>query len=710
MSETNIPRFPEPGQYKPEGNQRTAGNNRDNNTQIGRLDRAPNEIRAEITAQRKAIRLEGEITRVNQDGSVRVQTPRGDIDVKLPADERHQQRPPQVGQRVEVEVQPPPRNAPEQPPQVTIRPAPVDTPQVQTERPSATPVQVEVSDSRPAQTQPRVEAQIVRPAPTNPNAPPPPNTFPEAGSLVRLEPVSPQQLEQLVTNRQLVVAEAAQNTLSQLPVLDVLPVQTAAAPITTSVQSTPAPLQEAIAPLAFAQTQSAPSLLLLQPTATTQNVPPQAAKTTQQVTLPPLLTALNSGVTTTSDTQINVPILTRAQAAVVQLQTLATNTPLETPPPATPQDARIGQIQPPQVSLTPPTQAAAPASPFFTPPETVPNNPVITAQKSTQITGTVIAKTEAQIPVVQFNVPQSTGAPVPATAQPLGTAAPLTPVQQQTFILQFPSDALILGSRIDVTPQSLITTSTTSPAQGATLTQATPALPFANIAFPQPWPVMQEIQQTLLQQSTKAAAQSAQAFTASIPNPANSAQFGAAALFFVAAARGGDLSSWLGDKAAEILRSSGKSSLLSRLNGDAATGRSAPDATPGEWRGMNIPLAWNGDIQKIALHYKHDSQSGDDEKASGNKGTRFIFDLNLDVMGKVQVDGFFRPVSSDGPRLDVVLRTEERFSGSMQAEMRRIYMDAIKPSQVGGELSFQDGDTAWVMIDAESESALGVSA
>ena len=126
---------------------------------------------------------------------------------------------------------------------------------------------------------------------------------------------------------------------------------------------------------------------------------------------------------------------------------------------------------------------------------------------------------------------------------------------------------------------------------------------------------------------------------------------------------------------------------------------------------MNIPLFWEGDIQKIALHYRHDSgHSQDESDQSGNKGTRFIFDLNLDAMGKVQLDGFFRPVSENGPRLDIILRTEERFSAAMQAEMRRVYMDAIKPSQVGGELSFQDGIDAWVMIDAADARELGVNA
>ena len=670
MSNTGAPQFPQPGQYRPEGNQRAFNSD----FRVGHLNASPEEIRTELTTERQALRLLGQVTDVNADGNVRIATTRGDVDVQLSSDDNSGQRV-QVGERVEIDIQP---TQGREAPQVTIRPAPAE---VQVTRVSETPVQVEVRDAQTAQQQAQSpNTQIVRPEQIDSSAAPPPNRFPEVGSLVRLDPVSPEQLEQLVQTRQLAVIETVSNALRPLPALDVLPAQTvtpSATPITAALEPPPPTSQTTINTLPIVSQQS-------------------AQKNTQQISLQPIFQTLNA-VSASGDALISVPVLSRAQAAVAQLQNSAAlstpTTALETQQPASlPQDARIGSIQPPQIILSAPN---APDTPI---PNSV-SNPFTGPQKAAQTTGTVIAKTNSQVPIVQITAPQSIG-------EPLVLNSPASPASQQLFSFQFPSDALVIGSQITVTPQSSMSTP-------ASFAHALPVLPYANIVFPQPWPVMQTLQQSLLQISTQAAAQSAQAFNATIPSPANSAQFGAAALFFVAAARGGDLGSWLGDKASDILRQSGKGDLLSRLSGEGSllSRMDAPQGSmSGEWRGMNIPLMWQGDIHKIALHYKHDGAGDDDNTPESNTGTRFIFDLNLDVMGKVQLDGFFRPVSMDGPRLDIVLRTEERFSGAMQAEMRRLYMDAIKPSQVGGELSFQDGLDAWVMIDAQDAGALGVNA
>jgi len=652
MSNSGVPQFPQPGQYRADTTQRSAGNNRE---AIGRIEHASAEIRAEITARRQEIRAQGEVTQVNPDNSVRVSTPRGEVEIQLPADQPR----PSVGQRVEIQITPPS--------QVVIRPSAEQVqPQTPT-RPTATPVQIEVRGEQPqtAQTTPP-RADIT---PPDPNAPPPVNRFPEAGSIVRIEPITPQQLQQLSDGRQLSTPQVIWQSVASVPVADIVVPQNVVvntgdnAPITQSTASTVTPQATPLNSVQILDIPAEPQLT-------------QASQiSTSLASAPPALTNIAVG-----DDNISVPVLTRAQAAVVQLQNAAAGAQGATnPPPLAPQDVRVGTIQTTDVGFTQ-------------------QQSLITGgNNAAQFTGTVIAHTQNQVPIVQFSLPQSAG-------QPFTINAPLSPVEQQTYILQFPSDALVLGSKIHVTPQTLNNAITTT--QPNALVQA---LPFANITFPQSWPIMTEIQQTLTQITTQAAAQSAQAFTASIPSPANATQFGPAALLFVAAMRGGDMSSWLGGKGIDALRSAGKDSLLSRL-GDLNTMTRAADAPSGEWRGMQIPLMWDGDIQKIALHYKREDDQSDSEAQSGNAGTRFVFDLNLDAMGKVQLDGFFRPVSSDGPRLDVVLRTEERFSISMQAEMRRIYMDAIKPSQVGGELSFRDGTDAWVMIDAEDPAKLGVSA
>ena len=675
MANSGAPQFPQPGQYRPDTSQtRSAGSNSER--AVGNLNRAPDEIRAEITARRKEIRAVGEVTRVEKDGNIRVSTPRGDIDVRLSADERHARRP-QVGQRVEVTITPPARGDSEQPVQVTIRPAQSQTAESQTPtRSSATPVQIEVREGQEALPPQRVE--IARPAP---NAAPPPNRFPESGSLVRLDPISPQQLEQLVESRQIIIAETVRASVTLPSVSDVLPSQnagtiTASPPSFSSVQTLNISGAE--------QALSAPSL----------NAPTSVVTTVNNFTITEPI----------DQNSLTVPILNRAQTAIEQLQNAANavlnvdNSSSASAPLS--QDARVGNINAAQVILSAPNQTL----------EVSPQNALPSSQNAAQISGVVIAKTQTHVPIVQFSVPQNAGQPLSQAILNAPLNAPISAVEQQTFILQFPSDALLLGSRIDVTPQNALSVSA-SVSQPTAITQAIPPIPFANIAFPQPWPAMQDIQQTLLQSTAHNAAQTAQAFTSVLPNPANSSQFGPAALFFIAAVRGGDIGSWLSDKASDILRESGKGSLLSRISSEAAGLSRGADAPSGEWRGMHIPLFWDGDIQQIALHYRHDNaDSKDDEQNAGNKGTRFIFDLNLDVMGKVQLDGFFRPVSENGPRLDIVLRTEERFSSAMQAEMRRVYMDAIKPSQVGGELSFQDGIDSWVMIDAQDKRELGVNA
>ena len=200
MANSGVPQFPQPGQYRPDSSQQ-ASRGSNNERSIGKLDRAPDEIRREITANRKEIRLQGEVKSIDKDGNVRVSTPRGDIDVRLGADERHAQPRPQAGQRVEVEIAPPARDS-GQPAQVTIRPAPQEQAQAPT-RTSATPVQVEVREGQRVET-PRTE--IPRP---DPNASPPPNRFPESGSLVRLDPINAQQLQQLADRGQLTVSQSA---------------------------------------------------------------------------------------------------------------------------------------------------------------------------------------------------------------------------------------------------------------------------------------------------------------------------------------------------------------------------------------------------------------------------------------------------------------------------------------------------------------------
>jgi hypothetical protein len=209
---------------------------------------------------------------------------------------------------------------------------------------------------------------------------------------------------------------------------------------------------------------------------------------------------------------------------------------------------------------------------------------------------------------------------------------------------------------------------------------------------PAPWPGLEDIYQTLAQ----SAPQAARAFASVLPAPAAPANMGAAALFFIAALRAGDIQGWVGEKALETLRRAARSGLIDRLTqeGRALQGVAGREpASAQEWRSLPLPLFWEGDIHRIALHYRQERQEGEPGKAGGSK-TRFIFDLELDHMGKVQIDGLFHAA-----RLDVILRTEEVFSQAAQAQMRRLYAEALKQTRITGELSFQTPQPGqWVTV------------
>lgn len=111
-------------------------------------------------------------------------------------------------------------------------------------------------------------------------------------------------------------------------------------------------------------------------------------------------------------------------------------------------------------------------------------------------------------------------------------------------------------------------------------------------------------------------------------------------------------------------------------------------------------MQWGQDVQKIALYYK--GERGEDaEESKGGKHTRFIFDLNLSRMGKVQLDGLFR-----GDRLDLILRTQELFSRAMQIQLKTSYAEAIGATGLQGDISFQNDPQSWVTVKVKTADGL----
>jgi hypothetical protein len=334
----------------------------------------------------------------------------------------------------------------------------------------------------------------------------------------------------------------------------------------------------------------------------------------------------------------------------------------------------IEKILPPQVRILPAGDAV---SGGVTQPQKA-ESLILQNQNAGSFTGVVANITREALPLLSVFLPQ------------IGA--------EQAFTLQFPSEGIATGTQIQVTPQTG-PPGVQAQTAAATLSQEVPLPAFLT---PQPWPALDEILQTL----ARAAPQAAQALVNVTPSPTSPAQLGPAVLFFVAALRGGDLSQWLGDKATDVLKAQKGGRAISRfLSEGAHLSRAASETAAQEWRAMSIPLYRDGDMHRIGLYTKHEYEDGGSDEQAALKSTRFVFDLSLERMGKVQLDGLFKP-----GRLDLAVRTQEAFSQAMREEMRRIYAKALKDTQITGELSFQGQNAGWVTIQAGRINALGVSA
>ena len=268
---------------------------------------------------------------------------------------------------------------------------------------------------------------------------------------------------------------------------------------------------------------------------------------------------------------------------------------------------------------------------------------------------------------------------------------------------------LDLGSTPEGTSFTLTPTLRSGTHKNAQSTRGTPlpelsALPAHLSAIPtlapfflQPesqWSVLHDIFETssyVLQQPTAQ-------ISGQIPSTRNLAQIAPALLLFIAAARGGELPQWLGERTLDALNRSGRGDLISRLNSEGQALQRLSGETSGDWRSMPVPLYHEGQIQKVILHSRSgdDGAQGSDTKSDGM--TRFLFDLSMEAMGAVQLDGLFHAPKStkcEG-KLDLILRTQEPLSPPMREAMRRLYARGLEQACVTGELGFQDGTDRWV--------------
>lgn len=674
-----------------------------------------------LAATDRAITLKGEVIAQNPDGTVRIATPRGPIDVKLPEGQQVQR-----GQTVEVQV---PAGAPPRTVAVTLpqQPQPVPQPQVPQQPLPQVPVQQQplpqlpVTGTLPTQqplppviTQPHVtDGKPALPATQNQAPANTPQNQNAAASAPADAGVSPKGLldflkttlqtalktgpseqapqgPQVFTQRPLAIGQLARLTPlmpNQQVIQQAQTIQTGAVQVFAKAAGS---LQFS-APQITAQT-PVTTVALLQPTQTTTplqsmmqtvlgntvnlGIPHAAAPDPIARLLLPVLSLLQAATP-----QTTTPQTVNLQTASLQLASALVKTETLNLTPLPHQKPVTVAATPNATHILPATDVRV-AAMVPTAPLTVLQNP----QNATLLHGTpaspvlfatVKGETPQGLPVIELTT---------MTTLPDGTQKPAP----TTMVLQFPARGLAPATvlQLSVLPQTQPVSIAAAPIT------ATTTLPWASIddalrvlhAEPQGQTAISMLQ-------------------AALPKPTGAAGFAAPVLMFVAALRSGDVANWIGEKTADLLKVTKRGEALARISSDfAAQSRESADAPKGEWKSMALPMAFGQEVGRITLHTRAFERDDETNPAKRASGTRFVMDVNLTRMGDLQIDGF-----SLEKKLDVTLRTEQHLSPAMRESVRARYANALQGIGFAGHLNFSADRKTWISFEAE-ERKTGASA
>ena len=154
-------------------------------------------------------------------------------------------------------------------------------------------------------------------------------------------------------------------------------------------------------------------------------------------------------------------------------------------------------------------------------------------------------------------------------------------------------------------------------------------------------------------------------------------------LFFLSALKIGNIQSWIGNTTAALLGQINPE-LLSRLDEDFFhISRAMFEPPPNEWRTALIPCLTAIGLEQFQLH----TQNHPNKDNSGiSDSSRFIVDLTLSRLGRLQLDGFVRKKRK---QLDLIVRSQKTLPRIIRIDIGKIFTNFSEISNIKGQLTFQ---------------------
>src|SRR5690606_10626102 len=149
--------------------------------------------------------------------------------------------------------------------------------------------------------------------------------------------------------------------------------------------------------------------------------------------------------------------------------------------------------------------------------------------------------------------------------------------------------------------------------------------------------------------------------------------------------REGHLKSWLGDAPTDALAKAGRADLAGRLGEEFGRLARLADAPtqPQDWRTYLLPFHDGQQLHQIQLftrrHQPKEAEGGDDEITA-----RFVFDIELSRLGRIQLDGL-----AGEKRFDLMVRSRTPLSEEMRRHITFLFGAAREEGGFQGEVGFQ---------------------
>lgn len=195
------------------------------------------------------------------------------------------------------------------------------------------------------------------------------------------------------------------------------------------------------------------------------------------------------------------------------------------------------------------------------------------------------------------------------------------------------------------------------------------------------WPALQEALRFLNEVNPAAAQQLTQAV---LPHPGPA--LGGNIVFFLLALTSGNLSHWFGDFPIRSLKLY-KPELLERLKKDfGEIERISRIPSAKEWRTILIPFHDGSEVNPLKFSIRNLGEEKRKELLDDNGATNFIIDLNINNLGRLQLDGL---VYREKKRLDLVVRTNIKLSKKIEDGIRDIFQNANDAINLMGGVVFQ---------------------